>query len=100
MNDVNPATANSFMNENKRYPIWVALTVALGGCLLGFVATGIAGTGADQRLGWGVFTSCGFPILATPAFVVYGLRNQQQTVVILERLCRPLRRLTVAGAKE
>ncbi|MBP9900516.1 MAG: sugar porter family MFS transporter [Verrucomicrobia subdivision 3 bacterium] len=55
------------MNQNKPYIIWVALTVAIGGFLLGFDATVISGTvpfikqyfdltgvGGDLKLGWAV----------------------------------------------
>ncbi|NOS72533.1 MAG: sugar porter family MFS transporter [Verrucomicrobia bacterium] len=55
------------MNQNSKYIIWVALTVAIGGFLLGFDATVIsgtvpfikkyfdlAGTSGDLKLGWAV----------------------------------------------
>jgi MFS family permease len=55
------------MSENKRYIVAVALTVAIGGFLLGFDATvisgavpflktyfGLTGTGGDLKLGWAV----------------------------------------------
>jgi MFS family permease len=55
------------MNQNKSYIVAVALTVAIGGFLLGFDATvisgavpfiksyfGLTGTGGDLKLGWAV----------------------------------------------
>ena len=73
------------MNQNSLYIILGGLTVVIGGFLLGFGAAGISGSGRNPRLGWRAFPSYGLPILATLPFVVYVLRNQQQTAVILER---------------
>jgi hypothetical protein len=97
---VNPASTNSFVNQNRLHLVSVALSVALGGFLLGFGDAGLSGTGGNPRLGFRAFPSYGLLILATLPFVVYVLRNQQQTAVILKRLPRPQRRLPSAGAKQ
>jgi hypothetical protein len=113
MGAVNPASENNFMNPSKRSIITVAFTVAIGGFLRSFDTTvssgfvpfvkdsfNLTGISGDLQPGWVPFLSCGLPILVTLPFVVFVLRNQQQTAVILERLPRPQKRIPLAGTKE